>query len=979
MRKKWKRPLAFLLALTLIFSGVQFMSTRVQADSSTDTKTDLSSAKTVINTWDFNEKAQLTDDFMLYKRNGDGVNFVTSDGKLSAVASTSSDCRKAVLNTKYTVKETSVDIYPVDGVYYGGIMLGVTGKVRGGTTANPSIMVSVEDSNVSDNNYKLRVYGYDPNIEPKEFKILDDQEAGLVYSDQEAQAVNLKVEISESTLKITLTLLSDTASAVNEGTYQCEVDIATYRDKSGNTIFSKGSLEGKVGLFARANATCFDNFNVVSYATHASERVYDFADSDEFSNDFTLYKRNNDGVNFTTSAGSLYAASSSTSDCRKAVLNAEYDMDAASVDIYPVDGVYNGGIMLGITGKVGGGTTANPSIMVFVEDTNIDNNSYKLKIYGYLDKKEHKILDLNKSSLLYSDHAAQPVNLKAEISESTLTITLTLLSETASAVNEGTYQCEVDIATYQDESGNTIFSKNSLEGKVGLFARAVATKFDDFALFQEMTVYDFEDSKEFSNAFSLYKRNTDGNHFTISDDGILTAEQSTASDCRKAILNALYDVEQLSVDIYPVEGKYYGGIMLGANKNDNLTYGGGVMSNPSVMVMVQDTGAGGNAITLRVNVYGDNDSDGKIDDVQILSKNYGGSSDKTLYKSKSAQAVRLTVQVDGTKLVMRLSLLANDHIYVEEQVDITSDIKGASTTFDSTTLEGKVGVIARDYATNFDDFGIKGMVSTEVDRAEELEVDGITATYTFENTKEMLDFDLYRSTITGGFSLNDGRLTVNTGKTEGEYKAILRGEGRVYQKVSIDIYPDENGLIYSGIYLGASNARAGWGSIDGVNILLQSDSADEDKKNQLTVNVGDYPDWKVLKKVNEKLFVDGVKEPVRLTVYIVGQELIISVSVLSDLSRYTQFIYQYEGNYDLTQGTVGIRSRNANNSFDNFTIVYQQSEQVSPEIDVKNEPPVIASPATGDNTMFLLCAVVMTASLVTVIYECNKRRKSSYN
>ena len=757
MRKKWKRPLAFLLALTLIFSGVQFMSTRVQADSSTDTKTDLSSVKTVINTWDFDETSQLINDFKRYTRNGADNQFTISDGKLNAVASSDKDCRKAVLNTKYTVKETSVDIYPVDGVYYGGIMLGVTGKVGGGTTANPSIMVSVEDSNVSDNNYTLRVYGYDSN--KIEHKILDDKKQGLVYSDQEAQAVNLKVEISESTLKITLTLLSDTASAVNEGTYQCEVDIATYQDKSGNTIFSK----------------------------------------------------------------------------------------------------------------------------------------------------------------------------------------------------------------------------NSLEGKVGLFARAVATKFDNFALFQEMTVYDFEDSKEFSNAFSLYKRNTDGNHFTISDDGILTAEQSTASDCRKAILNALYDVEQLSVDIYPVEGKYYGGIMLGVNKNDNLTYGGGVMSNPSVMVMVQDTGAGGNAITLRVNVYGDNDSDGKIDDVQILSKNYGGSSDKTLYKSKSAQAVRLTVQVDGTKLVMRLSLLANDHIYVEEQVDITSDINGASTTFDSTTLEGKVGVIARDYATNFDDFAIKGMVSTEVDRAEELEVDGITATYTFEDAKEMLDFDLYRSTTTGGFSLNDGRLTVNTGKTEGEYKAILRGEGRVYQKVSIDIYPDENGLIYSGIYLGASNARAGWGSIDGVNILLQSDSADENKKNQLTVNVGDYPDWKVLKKVNEKLFVDGVKEPVRLTVYIVGQELIISVSVLSDLSRYTQFIYQYEGNYDLTQGTVGIRSRNANNSFDNFTIVYQQSEQVSPEIDVKNEPPVIASPATGDNTMFLLCAVVMTASLVTVIYECNKRRKSSYN
>ena len=248
-----------------------------------------------------------------------------------------------------------------------------------------------------------------------------------------------------------------------------------------------------------------------------------------------------------------------------------------------------------------------------------------------------------------------------------------------------------------------------------------------------------------------------------------------------------------------------------------------------------------------------------------------------------------------------------------------------------------------------------------------------------EDAKEMMDFDFYRSTTTGGFSLNDGRLTVNTGKTEGEYKAILRGEGRVYQKVSIDIYPDENGLIYSGIYLGASNVGAGWGSIDGVNILLQSDSADEDKKNQLTVNVGDYPDWKVLKKVNEKLFVDGVKEPVRLTVYIVGQELIISVSVLSDLSRYTQFIYQYEGNYDLTQGTVGIRSRNANNSFDNFTVVYQQSDLVSPETDSENNTPVFVSPATGDYTMLLFCPLVMSVSLATMIWAWNKRRNNSCN
>lgn len=491
-------------------------------------------------------------------------------------------------------------------------------------------------------------------------------------------------------------------------------------------------------------------------------------------------------------------------------------------------------------------------------------------------------------------------------------------------------------------------------------------------------MWDFNESSQLTSDFSLYKRNADGTHFVVRND-LLYAAPSTASDCRKAILNTIYDVEQVSADLYPADGVLYGGIMLGINKNDNLTYGGGVLANPSVMVTVQDSKTEENALTLRVNVYGDNNGDGKTDDVLIFQKNYGNSGKNALYTSGQAQAVRMTVRVEGTSLLIRLSLLANDNIYVEETADITFDSKGVSTAFDSTTLKGKIGLAAREYATGFDNFAVKGSVSANADSAEEIEVDGITSTYTFEDAGELLDFDFYRSVTAGGFALNHGMLTVSTSSKEGEYKAILRGEGRTYQKVSVDIYPGTDGIIHSGIYLGVSNAESTWGSVDGVNILLQSDSNDPDKANQMSIYVGDYPNWKVFKKVNETIFHNGVREPVRLTVYIVGRQLTVSVSLLSNPGQYIQFQYLYEGKYDLTQGKVGIRSRNANNGFDNFTVTYQQSDLVIVDANVKTDIPAAVSPATGDRAAVRFFVTVMFISLSAIIMAWNKKRRRLSN
>ena len=252
MKKQVKKILAmFLVVMLFLFEigsiSVGATSNSVQVDSTGYTTT----------TWDFSDAAQLEEDFNgPWKRNNDGKDFAVNGGYLYGATSTASDVRRVVLKKEYDVKTVSVDIVPVEGVYCGGIMLGITGEKSGGSTANPSIMVEVDDPNNTATVCTLRVRGYALNESNKiaETVISEINMTEGLSSGKEAQAVNLKVEISGTNLVITVTPLSGTITP-----YQCEVDIT--KDKNNNTtVFTSESLQGKVGLVARATATKLDNF-----------------------------------------------------------------------------------------------------------------------------------------------------------------------------------------------------------------------------------------------------------------------------------------------------------------------------------------------------------------------------------------------------------------------------------------------------------------------------------------------------------------------------------------------------------------------------------------------------------------------------------------------------------------------------------------------------------------------------------------------
>lgn len=203
-------------------------------------------------------------------------------------------------------------------------------------------------------------------------------------------------------------------------------------------------------------------------------------------------------------------------------------------------------------------------------------------------------------------------------------------------------------------------------------------------------------------------------------------------------------------------------------------------------------------------------------------------------------------------------------------------------------------------------------------------------TYDFQSLWDAIDFDFYHSS-NGGFNIRDGKL-ISKGE-EGQFKAILRGEERLYKSVSVDIYPAKDGTINTGIFIGASESGHNIDDIQALGVLVESNFEGwDDATDRVDIVVGSFPKWKELDRTisepgaGNSLFTDGKKEPLNLKVDINGKELTITVSLLSDPDIYVQAVYKYTGDLDLEHGQVGIRSMFNNCSFDNFKIVYDDAK-----------------------------------------------------
>ena len=202
----------------------------------------------------------------------------------------------------------------------------------------------------------------------------------------------------------------------------------------------------------------------------------------------------------------------------------------------------------------------------------------------------------------------------------------------------------------------------------------------------------------------------------------------------------------------------------------------------------------------------------------------------------------------------------------------------------------------------------------------------------------------------------DGKL-VPTGE-EGEFKAIYKDKDAKFSAVSVDIYPGENG-INSGIYLNVSTVDHGVDKIKALAVFVESNmSGWDDAVNRIDLVVGSFPIWKELSRytsetgANNALF-SGEKEPVNLKVELDGNKLTITLSLLSDPTKYVTTTYEYTGEGDISLGNVGLRSAFNDSSFDNFSVTYT-TESV---------------PDTGDHNgvVAALAAMLMSAACAAVV------------
>lgn len=211
------------------------------------------------------------------------------------------------------------------------------------------------------------------------------------------------------------------------------------------------------------------------------------------------------------------------------------------------------------------------------------------------------------------------------------------------------------------------------------------------------------------------------------------------------------------------------------------------------------------------------------------------------------------------------------------------------------------------------------------------EDDTKTATITFDSESDAESFAFYQS-ADSGFAIADGKL-VTTGST-GELKAMYQNGSIAVQSVSVDIYPGASGKLNTGLYINACDAGNEQNQINGLVVMLESLCEGwDDAPNRIDLVVGSFPTWRELTRVisetgkNNNLFTNGVKEPVNMQVAIDGNELTITVSLLSDPGKRLSTTYVYEDAQTLSLGDVGIRSLDNDALYDNFTVNYVEVEQ----------------------------------------------------
>ncbi len=547
---------------------------------------------------------------------------------------------------------------------------------------------------------------------------------------------------------------------------------------------------------------------------------------------------------------------------------------------------------------------------------------------------------------------------------------------------------------------------------------------------EEEVTYTFTDTKE-AEDFAFYHSSNGG--FAVQDGKLVPTGE--AGEFKAVIEKNAREYKSISVDIIPSEnGGINAGVYIGAS---NANHPVDQIDALSIGIESQFTGwdDAANRVDLVV---------GSFPVWKELSRTISETgNNNALFTNGEKKPLNLKVDIDGAIVTITLSLKENPSTYIQTVYQYTGEDELAA---------GYVGLRSAFNNSSFDNLYLlydqytdKTELKELVVEIEALEQDGYSdktwnalqdalkaakkvlndenatqeeveaaikaledakaglklsdtykkVIYDFEDLKDVLDFDFYHSS-NDGFAIKDGKLV--TSDASGELKAILRGTNRAYKSVSVDIYPDKDGNINSGLYIHA--ARFGHAQDKGhaLSIGIESNFTGwEDAANRVDIVVGSFPEWKELSRTisetgnGNALFTDGKKEPLNLKVDIKEKEVTITVSLLSNPDVFVQSVYSYTGDGNLTHGRVGIRSINAANSFDNLEAAYKtevySEEEISGPItqdmdtgsnntNVKDKDLNNSSVNTGDNLGMTMTVAMLLMSLGTVLFLLSKKKRN---
>ena len=285
--------------------------------------------------------------------------------------------------------------------------------------------------------------------------------------------------------------------------------------------------------------------------------------------------------------------------------------------------------------------------------------------------------------------------------------------------------------------------------------------------------------------------------------------------------------------------------------------------------------------------------------------------------SGSKQPIKILAEMDGNILTVTVSLVSNP----------ARRVSTVYTLPEGTDLSlGNVGIRSQFNNAMYDNF----TVEYQVDHANQ------APATVLDFAEDAQPLALY-STGNGGFAVQNGKLT--PAGDPGEFKAIYDNNGKPIHSASVEIHPVGNdGPIYGGLYINAANAAGGQDAIDGLYVGIESNfSGWDDAPNRVDIVLGKFAQgW--AGEVGQRyiaetgkgnaLFTGGKKEPITLRADILGNAVTVTVSLVSDPSRFVTTTYVLDAGLDLTAGSVGIRSHYNNAMYDNFAV---NVASVSPE------------------------------------------------